>query len=200
MSKIHELLIANIATYILLAKKLSHIFSYWLTYQQVHILHTQPNGCLQLICCCCSVSHPVVSDSLWSHERQHARPFCPSLSPGLCPSSCSLHQWCRPAISSSDTLFSFCPQSFPASGTFPMSRLFASDDQNINDNNCYWNRNISWKRKRKWSRSVMSNSLRPVDCSPPSSVYGILQARILEWVAISFSKYLLLSNYMAKAN
>ena len=65
MSKIHELFIANIATYILLAKTLSRIFSYWLTYQQVHMLHTQPNGCLQVICCC-SVSHPVVSDSVIS--------------------------------------------------------------------------------------------------------------------------------------
>ena len=46
------------------------------------------------------------------------------------PSSCSLHSWCHPAISSSDALFSFCPQSFPASGTFPMSRLFTSDEQN----------------------------------------------------------------------
>ena len=53
-----------------------------------------------------------------------------SPSPRVCPSSCSLHQWCRPAISSSDALFSFCPQSFPASGNFPMSHLCASDDQN----------------------------------------------------------------------
>ena len=61
---------------------------------------------------------------------QHATPPCPSPSPKVCPSSCPLHWWCRPAISSSDTLFSFCPQSFPASGTFPVSQLFASDDQN----------------------------------------------------------------------
>ena len=62
------------------------------------------------------------------HESQHARPPCPS--PFPCPSSCPLHQWCHPAISSSDTLFSFCLQSFPASGTFPVSQLFASDNQN----------------------------------------------------------------------
>ena len=55
---------------------------------------------------------------------------CPSPSPGICPSSCSLHQWCHPAVSSSDVLFSFCPQSFLASGTFPMSHLFISDYQN----------------------------------------------------------------------
>ena len=57
------------------------------------------------------------------------RPPCPSPPPGVCPSSCSLHQRCRPAISSSDILL-FCPQSFPAAGTFPMSHLFTSDDQN----------------------------------------------------------------------
>ena len=75
-------------------------------------------------------SHPVMSEFLRPHGLQHARPPCPSPSPGVCPSSCSWHQWCHPAVSSSDTLFSFCPQSCPASGTFPMSHLFASDDQN----------------------------------------------------------------------
>ena len=74
-------------------------------------------------------SCPVVSDSLWPHGLQSARPAYPSPSTGVCPSSCSLHQWCPPAISSSDTLFSFCSQSFPGSGTFPVSHLFASDDQ-----------------------------------------------------------------------
>ena len=75
-------------------------------------------------------SLPVMSDSLQPHGLQNIRPSCPSPSPEVCPSSCPLHQWCHPAISSSDTLFSFCPQSFPASGTFPMSQLFASDNQN----------------------------------------------------------------------
>ena len=75
-------------------------------------------------------NHPVVSDSLLYHGMLPARPPCPSPSPGVCPSSCSLHCWCHAAISSSDALFSFCTQSFPASGTFPMSCLFASDDQN----------------------------------------------------------------------
>ena len=75
-------------------------------------------------------SHPVVYNSLQPHGLQHTGPPCPWPSPGVCPTSCTLHRWCHPAISSSDTLFSFCPQSFPASGTFPMSQLFASDDQN----------------------------------------------------------------------
>ena len=75
-------------------------------------------------------SHPVMSDSLWPHELQHARTHCSSPSPGICPSSCSLPWWCHPAFSPSEALFSFCPQSSPESGTFPMSCLFASDDQN----------------------------------------------------------------------
>ena len=75
-------------------------------------------------------SHPVLFNSLRPHGLQHVRPPCPSSSPDVCPSSCPLHQWCHPAISSSNTLFSFCPLSFPASGTFPISQLFTSDDQN----------------------------------------------------------------------
>ena len=74
-------------------------------------------------------SHLAMSDSLQLHGLQHASPPYPSPSPGVCPNSCSLYQWCHPAISSSDALF-FCPQSFPESGTFPMSCLFTSDDQN----------------------------------------------------------------------
>ena len=72
-------------------------------------------------------SGPVMSNSLQPPGLQHIRPPCPSPFPGVCPSSCSFHQCCRPAISSSDTLFSFCPRSSPASGTLLMSRPFASD-------------------------------------------------------------------------
>ena len=75
-------------------------------------------------------SHPVVADPLQPHRLQQARPPYPSPSPRVCKSSCSLHQWCHPAISSSDDLVSFCPWSFPALGTFPVSHLFTSDDQN----------------------------------------------------------------------
>ena len=77
--------------------------------------------CSTIYCCCCSVVQSC--PTLWPHGPQHTRPPCPSPSPNVCPSSCPLHQWCHPAISSSDALFSFCPQSFPASGTFPMSWL-----------------------------------------------------------------------------
>ena len=75
-------------------------------------------------------SHPAVSDSLQSHGLQHARPLRPSPSTEVCPSSCPLHRWCHPDISSSDTLFSSCPQSFLASGALPMSLVFMLDDQN----------------------------------------------------------------------
>ena len=66
-----------------------------------------------------------MSSSLRPPELQHARLPCPSLSPGVCSNSCPFSQWCYPTISSSVTHF-FCPQSFQASGSFPMSRLFAS--------------------------------------------------------------------------
>ena len=72
-------------------------------------------------------SCPVMSNSLWPHGLQQARPLCPSPSPKVCSSSCPLHWGFHPAISSSDALFSFYPQSFPASGTFPMSQLSTSD-------------------------------------------------------------------------
>ena len=75
-------------------------------------------------------SGSVMSDFLRAHGLQHTKPPCPSPSPEVCPRSCPLHWWCHAAISSSDALFSFCPQSFPASGTFSMNRLFASGDQN----------------------------------------------------------------------
>ena len=74
-------------------------------------------------------SCPVVSDSLRPHGLQRTRPPYPSPSPKVCLSSRPLRRWCHSAISSSDALF-FCPQSFPASGTFPMSQLFTSDNQN----------------------------------------------------------------------
>ena len=68
-------------------------------------------------------SRSVVSDSLQPHESQHARPPCLSPTPGVYSNSCPLSRWCHPAISSSVVPFSSCPQSLPASGSFPMSWL-----------------------------------------------------------------------------
>ena len=70
-------------------------------------------------------SRSVVSDSLRPHESQHARPPCPSPTPGVHPDSRPSSQWCHPAISSSVVLFSSCPQSLPASESFPINQLFA---------------------------------------------------------------------------
>ena len=76
-------------------------------------------------------SHSVMSDSLWPHEPQHARPPCPSPTARIYPNPCPLNQWCHPTISSSVVPFSSCPQSFPASGSFQMSHLFTSGGQSI---------------------------------------------------------------------
>ena len=73
----------------------------------------------------------VVSDYLWPRELQHARPPCPAPTPRVYPNSCPLSWWCLPTISSSAVPFSSCPQSFPASGSFPMSQLFALGGQSI---------------------------------------------------------------------
>ena len=73
----------------------------------------------------------VVSNSLWPHEPQHARPPCPSPTPGVHPNSRPSSRWCRPIISSSVVRFLPCLQSFPTSESFQMSQLFASGGQNI---------------------------------------------------------------------
>ena len=71
----------------------------------------------------------VMPDSLQLHGLQHARLPCPSLSPGVCSNSCPSSRWCHPTISSS--VVPFCPQSFQASGSFPMCQLFTSGGQRI---------------------------------------------------------------------
>ena len=81
--------------------------------------------CRCKICCSVQFSRSVVSDSLRPHELQHARPHCPSPSPGVHTDSRPSSQWCHPAISFSVIPFSSCPQSFIASESFPMSQLFA---------------------------------------------------------------------------
>ena len=115
-------------------------------------------------------SHPVMSNSLQPHGLQHTRPLCPSPSPEVCPSSCPLDWCCHPAISSSDALFS-CSQSFPALGTFSMSHLFISDDQNTGDSALVLPVNTQgwfplrliglWTSMNEWmpSHSVVSDSL-----------------------------------------
>ena len=74
-------------------------------------------------------SSSVVSDSLQTHGSQHAKPPCPSPTPGVHPDSCPLNQWFHPAISFTVVPFSSCPQSLPASGSFPISQFFTSGGQ-----------------------------------------------------------------------
>ena len=76
-------------------------------------------------------SHPITSNSLWTNGLQHARLPCPSPTPGPYSNSCPLSQWCHPTILSSVSLVSSCLPSFPASGCFLVSQLFASGGQTI---------------------------------------------------------------------
>ena len=76
-------------------------------------------------------SRPVMSDFLQPHESQHARPPCPSQTPGVYSNSFPSSQWCHPATSSSVVVFSSCPQPLPASGSFQTSQLFAWGSQSI---------------------------------------------------------------------
>ena len=94
------------------------------TTQQQHIwdFNVQLNDPVQF-------SRSVVSDSSLPHELQHARPPCPSPTPEVHSDSCPSSQWCHPAISSSVVPFSSCPQSLPASETFPMCQLFTRGGQ-----------------------------------------------------------------------
>ena len=90
------------------------------------ILHTQTSNWVSV-----QFSHSVMSDSLQPHESQHARPPCPSPTPGVHSDSHPSSQWCHPAISSSVIPFSSCPQSLPASESFPMSQLFTWGGQSM---------------------------------------------------------------------
>ena len=189
-------------------------------------------------------SRSVVSDSLRPHESQHARPPCPSPTPRVHSDSRPSSPWYHPTISSWAVPFSSCPQSLQASGSFPMSQLFAWGGQSTGASalasflpkkshgwSSEWTGWISLESSgpsrvfsnttvqmhqffgaqpssqsnsyMKWSNSLKIHSFTqcvlvaqscPTLCSPvncgllSSSVHEVLQARILEWVAISFSR------------
>ena len=97
-------------------------------------------------------SRSVVSDSLRPHESQHTRPPCPSPTPGVYPNSCPSSRWCHPAISSSVVPFSSCPQSLPASASFPMSQLF------------------SWGGQSSWCKFHMALVCWPRDLQSPDGM------------------------------
>ena len=113
----------------------------------------------------CSVqfSRSVVSDSLWPHGLQHARPPCPSPTPRVYSNSCPLSRWCHSTISSSVVCFSSHLQSFPASGSFSMSQLFASGGQSVgvsasaSDPTCHPAKNIKNIKQKQYCN--IQNSL-----------------------------------------
>ena len=99
--------------------------------QKLEVLHNTPDLHPGHKLSSVQFSRSVMSDSLWLHEPQHARPPCPSPIPRVHPNPCPLSWWCHPTISSSVIPFSSCPQSFPASRSFQMSQLFTSGGQSI---------------------------------------------------------------------
>ena len=96
-------------------------------------------------------SRSVMSDSLQPHGLQHARPLCQSPPPRGCPNSCPLSRRCHPTISSSVVLFSSCPQSFPASGSFQMSQFFASEPKYCIRWPKYWSFSFSISPSNEYS-------------------------------------------------
>ena len=108
-------------------------------------------------------SRSVVSNSLRPHESQHARPPCPSPTPGVHSDSCPSSQWCHPAISSSLVPFFSCPQSLPASESFPMSQLFAWGGQRLE----FQLSHHSFQRNPR--ADLLQNGLVGSPCSPRDS-------------------------------
>ena len=104
-----------------------------------------------------------MSDSLWPHESQHARPPCPSPTPGAYSNSCPLCQWCHTTISHSVVPFSSCSQSFPASGSFQMSWFITSGGQSIEFQ--LQHQSFQWIFKT----DLLQNGLVGSPCSPRDS-------------------------------
>ena len=103
-----------------------------------------------------------MSDSLQPHESQHVRPPCPSPTPGVHSDSCPLSRWCHPAISSYVIPFSSCPQSLPASESFPMSQLFAWGGQSIGVSALA---SVLPKKSQGWSPSEWTGWISPYQSS-----------------------------------
>ena len=104
------------------------VLSNWNSYASVDNIKTQYANRLRSSV---QFSHSVMFSFFWPHELQHTRPPCPSPTPGVYSDLYPLSRWCHPTISSSVIPFSSCLQSFPASGSFPMSQFFTSGGQTI---------------------------------------------------------------------
>ena len=124
---------------------------------------------LPFVCCLFSsfqFSCSVMSDSLRPHGLQHARPPCPSLTPGACSNSYPLSQWCHPTISASVVPFSSCLQSFPASGSFQMNQFFTSGSQ-------YWSFSFSFSPSNEHSQ--FPSGLTSLISLQSKAFYSLLQ-------------------------
>ena len=120
------LLLTRIKSLLMKVKEESENAGLKLNIQTTNIMVSSPIQFTSVLFSC-----SVVSKSLQPHGLQHARPPCPSPTPGACSNSCPLSRWCHPTISSSVVPFSSCLQSCPASGSFPVNQLFASGGQSI---------------------------------------------------------------------
>ena len=130
----------------------------------------------QLVVRSVQFSCSVVSDSLRPHESQHARPPYPSPTPGVHSDSCPSSQWCHPAISSSVVLFSSCPQSLPASESFPMSQLFAWGAQSTGVSALA---SFLPKKSQGWSPSEWTGW---ICCSPSRTYWNIYMPVCFEFL------------------
>ena len=126
-------------------------------------------------------SRSVVSDSLQPHELQHTRPPCPSPTPRVHPNSCPLSWWCHPTISFSIVPFSSCPQSFPASGSFQMSQLFAWGGQRIGvsaSTSVLQMNTQDWSLEWTGSISLQSKGLSRVFCNTTDQKHQFFSAQL----------------------
>ena len=124
----------------------------------------------------------VMSNSLRPHKPQYARPPCPSPTPRVRPNPCPLSQWCHPTISSSIVPFSSCPQSFPTSGSFHMSQLFASGGQSVGVSAS--DQSFQWTPRT----DLLQDGLVGSPCSPRDSQesYPTPQFKSIHFLVLSF--------------
>ena len=139
-------------------------------------------------------SRSVMSHSLQPHGLQHTRLPCPWPAPGACSNSCLLSQWCHPTISSSVKPFSFCLQSFPASGSFQMSQFFTSDGQSIGAS--AWASvlpmNIQdWSFRIDWFDLLLSKGLSRVFSNTTIQKNGLYGTQSSLWSSFHNSTWLL---------
>ena len=126
----------------------------------------------------------VVSDSLWPYEWQHARPPCPSPTPRVHTDSRPSSQWCHPAISSSVVPFSSCPQSFPASESFPMSQLFAWGGQStgVSALASFLPKNTQDRSLLEWTGWISPYSSRDSQESSPTPKFKSINSSVLSFL------------------